>query len=797
MYFALCFWHIPQTRGIMPMTVLKYHVQKLMHVAIENKMSVADIKKILEDPEIKNKKQFVLNLKLRFIPKSIKEQYQKILYGIEKPQKPKVVIKEVLPAGPQGLIYAVKPAKNYDSDTINNIEYDNKEDYDSESTNAYYNMIDNRADNQHWLKLGELTNGNWLLPRSGVSYDSCNTFATVGCIGSGHWKNRNSVSDGNMRSMPDMISDGIHDKSGKGQIKVIPHMCDRLSCGICYKHGIADSANAIDNRVSAGVYLKDTSGSKMKRRIPLHGVVSVSKKSKTVIQYYRRYKGIELTAIGQLRRAKIKVCNTPYDKLRDPAVAKKEINKIMHVLKRAGLEGSTVIFHPFRFSKGLKIPRWSPHFHILYLGYTEKEDIKEFEENSSWIFHQVKRREGHNTLSTKSDIKRLACYLLSHAGVAKGHHVVKWFGDLHTNAFTTEKILSRMNTYDNQPLDTIPAINKILNMERKIHRIELQYMRDSDHSISLHDSDFNNLVHSKLLTFSLDSFTKFVDKKTVSDLDFETQFDKNVRLSYGHNNIDNPAISKSATLENHYEEVTDRVSKRDISCDHAGKVNVGFYTLSLRYYYIDKSSLEKCGYVIVVFDPNQSSLCPDCKGMLRLMIPINEIIPPDIIEEHVQNKGIEILHLVDSADYRYVNNDDIAKGVPYCRSDGIIKRQTGIAVLSADYNKLDFHSRIKQYDDYLDSLANYAKREVKRELRLSGYADKNPRKNHKLRLNIMRAYIMGLQDKSIISNPWNNSLWSTLSLIYTNIDQVPKIRHAKTKSQTLDIFNDRGMGYNG
>ena len=35
MYFALCFWHIPQTRGIMPMTVLKYHVQKLMHVAID------------------------------------------------------------------------------------------------------------------------------------------------------------------------------------------------------------------------------------------------------------------------------------------------------------------------------------------------------------------------------------------------------------------------------------------------------------------------------------------------------------------------------------------------------------------------------------------------------------------------------------------------------------------------------------------------------------------------------------------------------------------------------------------
>ena len=34
MHFVLCFWYIPQTRGIMPMMVLKYHVQKLMHVAI-------------------------------------------------------------------------------------------------------------------------------------------------------------------------------------------------------------------------------------------------------------------------------------------------------------------------------------------------------------------------------------------------------------------------------------------------------------------------------------------------------------------------------------------------------------------------------------------------------------------------------------------------------------------------------------------------------------------------------------------------------------------------------------------
>ena len=43
MHFVLCFWYIPQTRGIMPMMVLKYHVQKLMHVAIRNGTAFSDM----------------------------------------------------------------------------------------------------------------------------------------------------------------------------------------------------------------------------------------------------------------------------------------------------------------------------------------------------------------------------------------------------------------------------------------------------------------------------------------------------------------------------------------------------------------------------------------------------------------------------------------------------------------------------------------------------------------------------------------------------------------------------------
>ena len=59
MHFVLRFWHIPQTRGIMPMMVLKYHVQKLMHVAIVIKSCLdsgerADHTSLLEEPKQHN-----------------------------------------------------------------------------------------------------------------------------------------------------------------------------------------------------------------------------------------------------------------------------------------------------------------------------------------------------------------------------------------------------------------------------------------------------------------------------------------------------------------------------------------------------------------------------------------------------------------------------------------------------------------------------------------------------------------------------------------------------------------------
>ena len=48
MHFVLCFWHILQTRGIMPMMVLKYHVQKLMHVAICMNITIMWMKEWVE-----------------------------------------------------------------------------------------------------------------------------------------------------------------------------------------------------------------------------------------------------------------------------------------------------------------------------------------------------------------------------------------------------------------------------------------------------------------------------------------------------------------------------------------------------------------------------------------------------------------------------------------------------------------------------------------------------------------------------------------------------------------------------
>lgn len=108
------------------------------------------------------------------------------------------------------------------------------------------------------------------------------------------------------------------------------------------------------------------------------------------------------------------------------------------VMKKAGVRGASIIFHPFRFRdlKGESVPWkhcslnpaafypivqaeafYSPHFHGLTVGYLMRSD--RFQELTGWVY--VK----HGDLKTREDVFQCARYLVSHMGLSEKREVRK------------------------------------------------------------------------------------------------------------------------------------------------------------------------------------------------------------------------------------------------------------------------------------------------------------------------------------------------------------------------------------
>ena len=93
-------------------------------------------------------------------------------------------------------------------------------------------------------------------------------------------------------------------------------------------------------------------------------------------------------------------------------------SRLYKVLKRAGIKGGSVIFHPFRVPKG-KSPFFSPHFHVLGYGW-----LNSYRGGGKWVL---------KNLGVRKSLHATLMYQLSHAGVHEGFHTVTWFGELAYN----------------------------------------------------------------------------------------------------------------------------------------------------------------------------------------------------------------------------------------------------------------------------------------------------------------------------------------------------------------------------
>jgi hypothetical protein len=125
----------------------------------------------------------------------------------------------------------------------------------------------------------------------------------------------------------------------------------------------------------------------------------------------------------------------------------RELRKRLYkAMKKAGVRGAVVIFHPYRFRDafGNEVPwkrcslnpeaespipdcvaEWSPHWHAVCTGWLIPSD--EFEERTGWIY------KNHGERYTRDDVFFTVAYLVSHMGLGERVQSITYIGEASYN----------------------------------------------------------------------------------------------------------------------------------------------------------------------------------------------------------------------------------------------------------------------------------------------------------------------------------------------------------------------------
>ena len=102
------------------------------------------------------------------------------------------------------------------------------------------------------------------------------------------------------------------------------------------------------------------------------------------------------------------------------------------VLKIANIKTASVVFHPFRFHDEEKIqPYFAPHFHLIVYGHLT--DTTKFYNKTKWLIKNL------GSLDREIDIFNCVRYMLSHAGIKKRGHAIRYLGDISYRKLKIEK----------------------------------------------------------------------------------------------------------------------------------------------------------------------------------------------------------------------------------------------------------------------------------------------------------------------------------------------------------------------
>ncbi len=122
--------------------------------------------------------------------------------------------------------------------------------------------------------------------------------------------------------------------------------------------------------------------------------------------------------------------------------------RAQEISKRAGIQGGCLIFHHLRAynendleedlasgSSWKTAPAswyFSPHFHVIGVGFTSKKKILHMNEKTGWVV---------KNLGERKSVRSTALYQLSHAYIPEGRgHAVRWFGIMSYNKLSIKPL---------------------------------------------------------------------------------------------------------------------------------------------------------------------------------------------------------------------------------------------------------------------------------------------------------------------------------------------------------------------
>ena len=143
---------------------------------------------------------------------------------------------------------------------------------------------------------------------------------------------------------------------------------------------------------------------------------------------------------------------------------KKWLNK---TLKVANIKTAAIVYHPFRFQDNQKsMPYVSPHFHLIVYG--KITNTTEFYNKTNWL---IKNK---GDLKKELDIFNCMRYLLSHSGIKKRTHTIRYLGDISYRKLKVEK---EPSTHDcphcNLPLTIFRRIKSSKSLDPPIDHVGL------------------------------------------------------------------------------------------------------------------------------------------------------------------------------------------------------------------------------------------------------------------------------------------------------------------------------------